>query len=355
MLATSKPEPLSKIDRRSLLLGLTTTLVATSLAQYAEAQAQTQTAAEPLASWNEGPAKDAIRTFVRSATDPSSQTLVPPEDRIATFDQDGTLWVEHPIYTQAMFALDRVHALAPEHPEWRDRDPFRAVLTNDMTTIAKFSETDWAEIVFATHSGMSQEAFLQIVRQWLATAKHPRFKRPYAELVYQPMLEAMRYLRANGFKTYFVTGGGQDFVRAYAQKVYGVPPEQVVGSSIATKYEIRDGKPQITRLPKLFFDDDHAGKALGIDLFIGKRPYAAFGNSTGDREMLEWTGAGEGARLKMLVHHDDAQREYAYGPAGGLPDTKVGTFDQALMDEASARGWTVISMKNDWKHIFAFE
>jgi hypothetical protein len=197
--------------------------------------------------------------------------------------------------------------------------------------------------------------FQDLVRQWLATAKHPRFKRPYTELVYQPMGEVMDYLRANGFKTYIVTGGGQDFVRAYAQRVYGVPPEQVVGSSIATKYEIKNGKPELMRLPKLFFDDDHAGKAIGIDLFIGKRPYAAFGNSTGDREMLEWAGAGDGTRLKMLVHHDDAQREYAYGPAGGLPDTNVGTFDQSLMDEAKAKGWVVISMKGDWKHIFAFE
>jgi phosphoserine phosphatase len=254
-----------------------------------------------------------------------------------------------------MFALDRVSALAPQHPEWQNREPFKAVLTKDMAAVAKFSESDWAEIVFATHSGMSQETFLAIVRQWLATAKHPRFKRLYTELVYQPMLEVMSYLRANGFKTYIVTGGGQDFGRAYAQKVYGVPPEQVVGSSVATKYEIKDGKPEIIRLPKLFFDDDHAGKALGIDLFIGKRPCAAFGNSTGDREMLEWTGAGDGTRLKMLVHHDDAEREYAYGPAGGLPDTKVGTFDQSLMDEANAKGWTVISMKNEWKRVFAFE
>jgi len=352
-MAATRPASHREIDRRSLLLGLTTTFAATSLTQYAEAQAQT--AAEPLASWSEGPAKEAIRNFVRSTTDPSSGTLVPPEDRIATFDQDGTLWVEHPIYTQAMFALDRVHALAPQHPEWRDREPFKAVLTNDMAAIAKFSERDWAEIVFATHSGMSQEVFLAIVRQWLPTAKHPRFKRLYTELVYQPMLEVMSYLRANGFKTYIVTGGGQDFVRAYAQKVYGVPPEQVIGSSVATKFEITQGKPEVMRLPKLFLDDDHAGKVIGIDLFIGKRPYAAFGNSTGDREMLEWTGAGDGARLKMLVHHDDERREYAYGPAGGLPDTKVGTFSQSLMDEAKSRGWIVISMKGDWKRIFAFE
>jgi hypothetical protein len=254
-----------------------------------------------------------------------------------------------------LFALERLHALAPQHPEWKDREPFKAALANDAAAMAKFSERDWAEIVFVTHAGMSQAEFMGIVRQWLATAKHPRFNRPYTELVYQPMREVMDYLRANGFKTYIVTGGGQDFVRAYAEKVYGIPPEQVVGSSIVTKYEIRNGKPELIRLPKLFFDDDHAGKAIGIDLFIGKRPYAAFGNSTGDREMLEWTGAGEGTRLKMLVHHDDAQREYAYGPAEGLPATRVGTFDQSLMDEAKAKGWTVISMKNDWKRIFAFE
>ncbi len=278
-----------------------------------------------------------------------------PDDRIATFDLDGTLWVEHPVYAQAAFALERVHALAPKHPEWKEREPFKAVLDNDKVAMAKFSERDWAEIVFVTHAGMSQADFPDIVRQWLATAKHPRFKRAYTDLVYQPMREVMNYLRANGFKTYIVTGGGQDFVRAYAQTVYGVPPEQVVGSSIATQYEIKNGKLELMRLPKLFFDDDHAGKAIGIDLFIGKRPYAAFGNSTGDREMLEWTGAGDGTRLKMLVHHDDAQREYAYGPADGLPDTKVGTFDQSLMDEAKAKGWTVISMKNDWNRVFAFE
>jgi phosphoserine phosphatase len=248
-----------------------------------------------------------------------------------------------------------MHALAPDHPEWRTQDPFRSVLANDMEAIGHFSERDWAEIVFVTHSGMSQENFREIVSQWLATAKHPRLGRLYTELVYQPMLEVMSYLRANGFRTYIVTGGGQDFVRAYAQVVYGVPPEQVIGSSIATRYEISDGKPILIRLPKLFFDDDHAGKAIGIDLFIGKRPCAAFGNSTGDREMLEWTGAGDRARLQMLVHHDDAQREYAYGPAGGLPDTHIGTFDQALMDEANARGWTIISMKEDWKRVFAFD
>lgn len=280
---------------------------------------------------------------------------MPPEDRIATFDQDGTLWVEHPIYSQAMFALDRVHQLASQHPEWRNRDPLKAVLASDMAKIAQFSERDWAEVIFLTHSGMSQTVFLGIVRQWLATSKHPRFKRPYTDLVYQPMREVMAYLRANGFKTYIVTGGGQDFVRAYAQEVYGVPSEQVIGSSLVTKLQTVAGMPDVMRQPKLFLDDDHAGKVLGIDLFIGKRPYAAFGNSGGDREMLEWTGAGDGTRLEMIVYHDDEQREYAYGPAGGLPETKVGTLSQSLMDEAKSRAWTVVSMKRDWRRIFAFE
>jgi phosphoserine phosphatase len=304
---------------------------------------------DPLATWNDGPAKRAIVDFARATSS------VPPEDRIATFDQDGTLWVEHPVYSQAMFALDRVHAMASQHPEWRGKDPFKAILADDMTAIGRFGEADWAQIVFQTHAGMSQAEFLETVSRWLATARHPRFKRPYTELIYQPMLEVLRYLRANGFRTYIVSGGGQDFVRAYSQRIYGIPPEQVVGSLIATEYQVKDGKPVIMRLPKLFFNDDKGGKPIGIDMFIGKRPYAAFGNSDGDREMLEWTGAGDGTRLKMLVYHDDEQREFAYGPAGGLPDTKVGGFSQPLMDEAKAKGWNVISMKNDWKRIFPFE
>ncbi len=343
----SRPVPRMAAGRRSFLLDVTAAFATALLLPNARAYGETTT---PLASWSDGPAKQAIIDFVRVTT-----SQVSPQDRIATFDQDGTLWVEHPVYTQAVFALDRLHALAPQHPEWKDREPFKTVLGNGPAAIAKLSERDWAEILFVTHAGMSQTEFLEIARQWLATARHPRFKRLYTELVFQPMREVMEYLRANGFKTYIVTGGGQDFVRSYAQTVYDVPPEQVVGSSIATRYEIRNGKPELMRLPKLFFDDDHAGKAIGIDLFIGKRPYAAFGNSTGDREMLEWTGAGDGTRLKILVLHDDAQREYAYGPAGGLPATKVGTFDQSLMDEAKAKGWTVISMKNDWKRVFAFE
>jgi hypothetical protein len=308
-----------------------------------------------LPSWNEGSAKQAIVSFVRKVTDKSSPAYVPPADRIATFDQDGTLWVEHPLYTQAMFALERVHELAAKHPKWKTEQPFKAVLANDREAMARFTEQDWAKIIGATHAGMTTEAFLKIAGEWLAKAKHPRFQRPFTQLIYQPMLELMQYLRANGFKTYIVTGGGQEFVRVYSEQVYGVPPEQVVGSSISTKYEYQDGKPVLMRLPKVFFIDDKTGKPIGINLFIGKRPLAAFGNSGGDREMLEYTGAGSGTRLMMLVLHDDAKREYAYGPAEGLPDTKVGTFSQALMAEARKRGWVVISMKKDFKKVFAWE
>lgn len=338
------------VSRRALLGAITASTAAYAVISSSAAQA----GAGPLPSWNDGPAKQAILDFVHATTEQSSKDYVAPEDRIATFDQDGTMWVEHPAYVQAMFALERVSALSSQHPEWKDREPFKSVLSHDMAAVAKFSERDWAEIIFLTHSGMSQAEFRDIALQWLARAQHPRFKRPYTELVYQPMREVMELLRASGFKTYIVTGGGQDFVRSYAQTVYGIPPEQVIGSSLATKLETKDGKLEIMRLPHLFFDDDHAGKVLGIDLFIGKRPYAAFGNSTGDQQMLEWTGAGPGTRLKMLVHHDDAQREYAYGPAAGLQDTHVGTFSQALMDEANANGWTVISMKTDWKQLFSF-
>ena len=310
---------------------------------------------DPLGSWNDGPARQAILDFVQAVTDKSRSTFVDPEDRIATFDQDGTLWVEHPLYAQAMFALDRVRVLAPSHPAWKDDPPFSAILAEDQAAIAKFSEHDWTEIVAATHAGMSTEDFLDIVAKWLATARHPVFKRPYTELIYQPMLEVMEYLRVNGFRSYIVSAGGQEFVRNYAQRVYGLQPEQVIGSSIVTEYDVENGKPELMRLPRLFFVVDGKGKPTGINLFIGKRPHAAFGNSVGDREMLEWTGAGSGARLRMLVHHDDARREFAYGPAGGLADTKIGTFPDSLMTEAKARGWTVISMKSDWKQIFAFK
>jgi hypothetical protein len=344
--------PTPSIASRRFMLGVLAALPALP-ALLGAIPAQAQTA--PLASWNDGTAKQAILNFVKATTDRASESYVPPEDRIATFDQDGTLWVEHPLYAQAFFALDRVHEMAPSHPEWNSHEPFRAVLANDLPALARFSERDWAELVFITHAGMSQAEFLEIATKWLATAKHPRFKRLFTELTYQPMTEVLEYLRANQFETFIVTGGGQDFVRAYSQRVYGVSTQQVVGSSLTLKYQFKDGKAALMRQPKLFFNDNDDGKAIGIDLFIGKRPYAAFGNSTGDQQMLEYTGTGNGMRLKMLVHHDDAEREYAYGPAGGLPDTKVGTFSQPLMDEANARAWTIISVKSDWKRIFAFE
>jgi hypothetical protein len=314
-------------------------------------QAQT----DPLPSWNDGAAKQAVIQFVQTTTDKSGPNYVAPDDRIATFDQDGTLWVEHPLYTQAIFELDRVKTLAKERPELKTTEPFRSVLAGDKAAIAKFGKEDWALIIGATQAGMTNEAFQEIVKQWLATAKHPRFQRPFTELVYQPMVEIMSYLRANGFRTYIVTGGGQEFVRVYSNSVYGVAPEQVVGSSMVTKYEYKNGKPILMILPKEFLVSDRAGKPIGINLFIGKRPFAAFGNADGDREMLEWTAAGQGARLKMLVLHDDSEREYAYGPAGGQPDTKVGRFSEELETEARDKGWIVISMKKDWKVVFPFE
>jgi phosphoglycolate phosphatase-like HAD superfamily hydrolase len=316
---------------------------------------------DSLRSWNDGPAKSAILSFVRDTTDKSSSKYVEPADRIATFDQDGTLWTEHPLYGQAAFALARVGEMAATHPEWKQTEPFKTVLARDYAAMSKFTETDWMQIVAVTHAGMSTEAFQGLVKDWLAKARAPRFDRPYTDLVYQPMLEVMQYLRANGFRTYIVTGGGQEFVRVYSEKVYGVPPEHVVGSSIVTRYEDNGGKPELMREPKPFFIDDGPGKAIGINLFIGKRPQAAFGNSgssdlkSGDAQMLEWTQAGDGAHLLMLVLHDDAKREYAYGPAKGLPDTGVGTFSETLLAEATKNAWTVISMKNDWKRIFAWE
>ena len=293
---------------------------------------------------------------MRATTDKSSQKFVSPEERIATFDQDGTLWVEHPMYTQVVYCLERVKSLAEKKPELKNVEPFKTVLSGDREAIAKLSMQDLEKILAATLSGMTVEQFGVEVKGWLARAKHPRFKRPYTELVYQPMLEVMQYLRANGYKTYIVTGGGQDFVRVYSEHVYEIPPEQVVGTAGGIKYGYdKSGRPTLTKEPKLLLNDNNAGKPEGIHLMIGRRPYAAFGNSTGDRQMLEYTGAGDGARLMMLVLHDDANREYAYGPAQGLPDTKVGAFTQALYEEAKKRGWTVISMKNDWKRIFAFE
>ena len=309
--------------------------------------------ADPLPSWNNGPAKNAILDFVKATTDKNNSKFVPPEERIATFDQDGTTWVEQPIYTQVLFTFDRVVALAPQHPEWKTTQPFQAVLSGDKEAMAKFTLKDFEALVLATYTGMTTEAFQAIVKDWIAKAKHPRFHAPYSQMVYQPMLEVMSYLRANGYKTYIVTGGGQAFVRAYSQQVYGVPPEQVIGSALTTKYEYQEGQGILMREPKLLLNNDLAGKPEDIYLFLGRHPRVAFGNSSGDRQMLEYTQACGGASLEMLVLHDDAVREYAYGPAHGLPDSKVGTFPQTLYDEAKAKGWTVISMKNDWKQIFA--
>lgn len=313
-------------------------------------------AADPLPSWNDGAAKKAILELVRATTDKSSPKYVPPEQRIVTFDQDGTLWVEHPMYTQVIYCLDRVPAVVKEKPELKDKEPFKTVLSGDREAIAKLPMKDLEEILGATLSGMTVDQFHAEVKSWLATAKHPRYRRPYTELTYQPMLEVLKFFRANGYKTYIVTGGGQDFVRVYAEQVYGIPPEQVVGTMGGTKYGYdKDGKPFLTKEPKLMLNDNNAGKPEGIHLMIGRRPLAAFGNSPGDQQMLEYTTAGEGARLGMLVLHDDAKREYAYGPAQGLPDSKVGTFTQSLYDEAKKRGWVVISMKHDWKRLFPFD
>ena len=313
-------------------------------------------AQDPLPSWNEGATKKAIVDFVHATTTPGSAQFVPPAERIATFDQDGTLWVEHPMYTQVMYCLDRVPALVKSKPELANQEPFKTVLSGNREAIAKLPTKDLEKILVATLSGMPVEQFQSEVQKWLADAKHPRWKRPYTELAYQPMLELLQYLRANGFKTYIVTGGGQDFVRVYADKVYGIPPEQVVGTAGGTKFGYdKNNKPFLTKEPKMLLNDNDAGKPEGIHLMIGRRPVAAFGNSTGDRQMLEYTKAGSGAPLAMLLLHNDAAREYAYGPAQGLPDTKVGTFTQALYDEAKKNGWIVISMKDDWNRVFAFE
>jgi phosphoserine phosphatase len=316
----------------------------------------TANAQDPLPSWNSGATKKAIVEFVTKITTAGSPDFVPPADRVATFDQDGTLWVEHPMYTQVLYCLDRVGVLVKEKPELKDREPFKTVLSGNRAALAELSMKDQQEIFVATLTGMSVDKFNAEVKQWLASARDSRWKRPFTELTYQPMQEVLRYLRANGFKTYIVTGGGQDFVRVFAEQTYDIPPEQVVGSVGATKYGYdQNGKPMLTKEPKLLLNDNLGGKPEGIHLVIGRRPYAAFGNSTGDQQMLEYTNAGDGARLAMLVLHDDAEREYAYGPARGLPATKVGTFTQALYDEAKKNGWTVISMKNDWKVIFPFE
>ncbi len=311
---------------------------------------------DPLPSWNDGLAKEAILKFVRATTNSSSPDFVAPPERIATFDQDGTLWVEHPMYTQVVYCFDRVPAVVRAKPELAELEPFKAVLSGDRGAIAKLTMDDLIKIAAATLTGMDVETYRDEVADWLARARDPRWKRPFTDLTYLPQIELLTYLRANGFKTYIVTGGGQDFVRAYAERVYGIPPEQVVGTAGGLSYSYAaDGRPVLIKEPKLVLNDNNAGKPEGIHLMIGRRPHLAFGNSIGDRQMLEYTEAGDGARLSMIALHDDAEREYAYGPAQGLPDTEVGTFTQELYDEAKKDGWTVVSMKNDWKRIFAFE
>ncbi len=308
-----------------------------------------------LESWNDGPAKNAIVAFVRKTTDPASPDFVPVRDRIATFDQDGTMWVEQPLYTQFMFALHRLAEFAAEHPEWTTTEPFKAALARDLITLGNLPFADVEALVNATHTGMSTDVFEKIVRDWVAGAIHPRWNRKYTELIYQPMLEVMDFLRANDFRVYMVTGGGQAFVRAFAEDVYGLPPEHVIGSSYAVEFGYdAAGKPVLMRPAKLLLFNDTVAKPQDIYLFLGRPPLAAFGNSAGDKPMLEYTQSGSGPRLMCLVQHDDAEREYDYGP-GVEVKTTVGTFTQALADEAKANGWLVISMKNDWNRIFSFE
>ncbi len=332
------------VSRRFLLssLAIVPTLVGPFLRISAHAQG-----ADPLPSWNDGLAKQSILDFVAAVTREGSPDFVPVRERIATFDNDGTLWVEQPMYAQLAFALDRVKALAPQHPQWTATQPFKAALEGDMKTLEGSGERGLLELIMVTHAGMTTDEFARIVTDWLATARHPRFGRPYTELVYQPMLELLAYLRASGFKTFIVSGGGVEFMRPWTERVYGVPPEKVVGSSIKTRFEMRDGRPTLFRLPEINFIDDKAGKPVGINEHIGRRPIAAFGNSDGDLEMLQWTTmAGNRRRLGLIVHHTDAVREYAYDR-----HSHFGGLDRAL-DVAAQNHWIVVSMKDDWSVIF---
>jgi phosphoglycolate phosphatase-like HAD superfamily hydrolase len=331
-------------SRRAILVAMFAT--AAAVCWTGEARAQS----DPLPSWNDGATKKSITDFVARVMAPGAPDFVPAERRIATFDNDGTLWCEQPVYFQVAFAFDEVKRLAPQHPEWKTTQPFKAVLERDMPTLAAAGEKGLLEIMATTHTGITVEDFTKTVLDWIATAQHPRFKRPYTDLVYQPMIELLAYLRANGFKTFIVSGGGIEFMRPWTEKIYGIPPEQVVGSSGVVKFQVgADGKPALMKLPQVEFVDDGPGKPVGINRFIGRRPIFAFGNSDGDQQMLEWTMAGEGAHFAGLVHHTDAEREYAYDRA-----SKVGKLDKAL-DEATAKAWTVVDMKSDWKRIFAFE
>jgi len=303
---------------------------------------------DALPSWNDGAAKRSIIDFVAKVTREGGLEYVAPAERIAVFDNDGTLWAEQPMYFQLAFALDRVRALASKHPEWKQKQPFKAVLEGDLKSVLAGGEHALLKLIMATHAGNTTEEFSQTVKDWLTTAKHPKTRRHYTDMVYQPMLELLAYLRANGFKTFIVSGGGIEFMRPWAEKVYGIPPEQVIGSSIKTKFELRDGKPVLVRLPEINFFDDKGAKPVAINQHIGRRPIAAFGNSDGDLQMLQWTAAGKGPRLCLYVHHTDAVREWAYDR-----ESHIGKLDKGL-DEAQKRGWTVVDMKKDWKDIFRF-
>ena len=334
------------LNRRALLSSLAVLPTLIGLGSIS-ARAQGQT--DPLPSWNDGATKNAINEFVSRVTVQGGPDFVLPAERIAVFDNDGTLWLEQPMYVQLAFALDRVKALASQHPEWKDKQPFKAVLEGDMKALAEAGEHGLVELIMASHAGMSTNEFEKITAEWLASARDPRFKRPYTELVYQPMLELLAYLRANGFKTFIVSGGGIEFMRPWTERIYGVPSEQVIGSSIKTRFEMRDGRPILFRFPEMNFIDDKAGKPVGINEHIGRRPIAAFGNSDGDLEMLQWTTMSGGVRFGLIVHHTDAEREYAYDR-----QSHFGRLDKAL-DAATLNNWTVVDMKRDWKRVFSFQ
>jgi phosphoserine phosphatase len=337
--------PVQRLGRYvSTILILAALLVVPSFLRSAQSGPQ-----DPLPSWNDSASKKAIVDFVTRVTKEGGSDFVPVDQRIATFDNDGTLWVEQPIYTQFIFLMDRLRSLAPQHPEWKNTQPYAAALSGDLRTLAAGGEVGLVKLFMVTHAGTTTDEFPPIVENWLSTAKHKRFDKPYTECVYQPMLELLAYMRANGFKTYIVSGGGVDFMRVFSEKVYGVPPEQVVGSRLKTKFEMRDGKPVILRLDEIGSIDDGPGKPENINSVIGRRPIAAFGNSDGDLPMLQWTAAGPGPHFMLLVHHTDAEREYAYDR-----QSQVGRLDKAW-DEAAAKGWTVVDMKNDWKQIFPFQ
>lgn len=333
------------VHRRAVLGGLSTSVLCGGALSAHSALAQ----ADPLPSWNDGRAKQSILNFVTAVTREGSPDLVAVPQRIATFDNDGTLWVEQPLYAQLAFALDRVKALAPIHPDWKEKEPFKAALDGDMKALGEAGERGLMELMVATHAGMTTDEFTRIVDAWLSTARHPKLNRPYTDLVYQPMLELLAYLRANGFKTFIVSGGGIEFMRPWCERVYGVPPEQVIGSSIKTRFQMRGDIPVLFRLAEVNFIDDGAGKPVGINEHIGRRPIAAFGNSDGDLEMLQWATKSSGRRLGLIVHHTDNEREYAYDR-----QSQAGRLDRAL-DAAAVNGWTVVDMKNDWKRVFKFQ